>query len=319
MRNSIVRRCLGFYLFQSKRIWRHLPASLRLSPLGRVYGTHLHALVRIHDQRNQNHSTFFLRNRPELNLIRRLLDERPQGARLNLAVLACSKGAEVYSTLWAIRSTRPDLRVSTHAVDIAQEILEVAANGVYSLETRDVVKTPNGEVSVNVFDRMSPEEVGLMFEVEGTHAKVRPWVKEGIVWVRGDAGDPKLIDLLGGQDVVMANRFLCHMEPAAAERCLLNIARLVRPGGYLFVSGVDLDVRTKVAKAMDWRPVMDLMREIHEGDAASLRDSWPMEYWGLEPFCARRPDWRVRYASVFQIGEMPSSDRTFQLQGMHSD
>jgi hypothetical protein len=35
------------------------------------------------------------------------------------------------------------------------------------------------------------------------------------------------VTLLGLQDIVIANRFLCHMEPRDAERCLRNIARLV--------------------------------------------------------------------------------------------
>ena len=100
----------------------------------------------------------------------------------------------------------------------------------------------------------------------------------------------------------MANRFLCHMEPAAAETCLRNVARLVKPGGYLFVSGIDLDVRTRVARGLGWKPVPTLIREIHEGDT-SLRRGWPMEYWALEPFNDDRPDWKTRYASVFQIDE----------------
>src|SRR4029077_3589357 len=115
-----------------------------------------------------------------------------------------------------------------------------------------------------------------------------------------DASEPGLVDALGPQDIVVANRFLCHMVPAAAEKCLRNIARLVKPGGYLFVSGIDLDLRTRVAQSMGWKPVADLMREIHEGDA-SIRSGWPTEYWGLEPFCDKRPDWKIRYASVFQI------------------
>jgi hypothetical protein len=93
------------------------------------------------------------------------------------------------------------------------------------------------------------------------------------------------------------------MKPMAAERCLRNIARLVKPGGYIFVSGIDLDVRAKVARAMGWKPVTDLMREIHEGDPSMMRYGWPLAYWGLEPFSDNRPDWKIRYASVFQIGE----------------
>ena len=53
---------------------------------------------------------------------------------------------------------------------------------------------------------------------------------------------------------------------------------------------------------MGWKPVTDLMREIHEGDP-SMREVWPLEYWGLEPFRDNRPDWKIRYASVFQVGE----------------
>jgi 2-polyprenyl-3-methyl-5-hydroxy-6-metoxy-1,4-benzoquinol methylase len=140
-----------------------------------------------------------------------------------------------------------------------------------------------------------------MFEVGLGLAKVRSWLKEGITWCHGDACDPALRAVMGLQDIVVANRFLCHMEPVAAESCLRNIARLVKSGGHLFVSGIDLDVRTKVAQSMDWKPVTDLIREIHDGDA-SLRQGWPLEYWGLEPFFTSRPDWKMRYSSVFQIG-----------------
>src|SRR5205823_13675918 len=109
-------------------------------------------------------------------------------------------------------------------------------------------------------------------------------------------------ETLGGQDIVIANRFLCHMDPPDAERCLRNLSRLVVPGGHLFVSGVDLDVRTRVARALGWTPCAELREEIHEGDP-SLRTDWPCKYWGLEPIDKRRPDWEIRYASVFRIGE----------------
>ncbi|MFZ0936140.1 MAG: CheR family methyltransferase [Bryobacteraceae bacterium] len=314
--SRVLRKCRGAYLSQLRRIWNHLPTFIRLLPLGQAFGRRLHALVCLHADRQQAFSTFFLRNRAELALMRRLLDQKAHGCSVDIAVLACSKGSEVYSILWTIRSARPDLRLNMHAVDISQEILEFAENGVYSrnpnllnaLDNQDI--TEGEKVSYNtcrdqnapLFERMNGEELEAMCELEGDQARVRSWLKEGIVWLCGDAGDPKLIDILGPQDVVVANRFLCHMEPAVAEMCLRNIARLVEPGGYIFVSGIDLDVRTRVAQGMGWKPVSDLMKEIHEGDV-SLRRGWPLEYWGLEPFCDKRPDCRVRYASVFQVGQ----------------
>ena len=316
-------RCLGAYLFQVRRIWNKLPPSVRVLSPGRAYGRHLHTLVRRHAERQQYFATFFLRNRAELELIRRLLDQKSHGSSLDISVLACSKGAEVYSVLWAIRSARPDLRLRINAVDVSQQILTFAANGVYSLsnsldaplavnhngitEEVDVTRNTTKDQDRPIFERVTSEELEAMFEIEGDQARVRSWLKEGVNWIRGDACDPDLIGVLGPQDIVLANRFLCHMEVAAADRCLRNIAQLVKPGGYLFVSGVDLDVRTRVARAMGWKPVTDMIRDVHEGDP-SLRRGWPLEYWGLEPFCDNRSDWRIRYASAFQIGEAPSAN-----------
>ena len=45
----------------------------------------------------------------------------------------------------------------------------------------------------------------------------------------------------------------------SAELCLRNFAPLASPDGYLFVSGVDLDVRTKVALDLGWEPVPELL------------------------------------------------------------
>ncbi len=315
--SRILRSLKKSYLFQATRIWNHLPVSLRLTTVGKRYGRHLHHLVGLDADREQYFATFFLRNRPELELMCRLLGQRPIGTDLKISVLACSKGAEVYSIMWAIRSMATDLKVQMHAVDISEEIVAFAQRGIYSLNTADTLSTRSDEGTsgqenptwntlrdqrASIFERLTPEELNSMCELKQDRATIRPWLREGITWLSGDAGEPELVDNLGPQDIVVANRFLCHMRPAAAEKCLSNITRLVKPGGYLFVSGIDLEVRTKVARAMNWKPVTDLIREIHDGDS-SIREGWPLGYWGLEPFCDRRPDWKLRYASVFQVGE----------------
>jgi len=303
-------------VFQNKRIWNHLSTDMRLSAAGRAYGSHLHSLVCSYVERTQSFGTFFLRNRAELELMHQLADEKTPGSSLGIAVIACSKGAEAYSILWAIRRARPDLKITIRAVDISQEILEFARKAIYSRSGHNMKSVQNQECAkqnggftwkdqpASIFERMTDEEVASMFELESDQAKVKAWLKEGIIWLQGDAGDSELVCVLGLQDIVVANRFLCHMKPVAQEKCLRNLATLVKPGGYIFVSGVDLDVRTRVALDLDWKPIPNLLQEIHEGDR-SLRQGWPLEYWGLEPLCDDRPDWKVRYASVFRIVETP--------------
>jgi len=313
----ITRRILYLYLSLAGRIWKHLSPSARDGSFGRAWGRHLDRLVRLTADRKQYFATFFLRNRAEMEMLRRLAEEKPPGGSLNITVLACSKGAEVYSMVWAIRSARPDLQLNVHAVDISQEIVDFAAKGVYSLSGSDAMASANedaarekGEVSWNtsrdqnasMFERVSAEEAGAIFEIEGNQATVKPWLRKGITWMCGDAGDPGLLAALGPQDIVVTNRFLCHMEPPEAASCLRNIGKLVKSGGYLFVTGIDLDVRADVAREEGWSPIGDLAREIHEGDTSILA-GWPLNYWGLEPFDHRRPDAQIRYASVFRLGE----------------
>jgi chemotaxis protein methyltransferase CheR len=294
-RVRILRKCVGKpFLLVNEWIWNCLPFSVTASRPMRSYGSFMHSLVKLRAARKQNHGTFFLRNRPELELIRALSNQRPQGSTLRISVLACSNGAEVYSILWTIRSARPDLKVIVKALDISNEILEIAKNGVYSLKAHRLMH----EV---VFERLTDEEMRAMFDRETDQFRIKPWIKEGINWQIADGGDLELARLSGRQDMVVANRFLCHMAPPDAERCLRNLSHLVNPGGYLFVSGIDLDIRTKVALELGWTPVQNLLEETHNGDPSVRRD-WPWKYWGLEPFTRKRHDWSIRYASVFQLG-----------------
>jgi chemotaxis methyl-accepting protein methylase len=257
----------------------------------------MHSLVRLQAGRQMYLGTLFLRNRAELELLRRLssLLGKAGSRAVKMAVLGSSNGAEVYSIAWAVRSAQPELKLIMQAVDISAEVLKFAQRGVYAPGVSELVNEP-------VLERMTAKEMGELFDKEGDAFRVKPWIAEGITWRLADAGDPAIVDALGPQHIVVANRFLCHMRPADAERCLRNVARLVTPGGYLFVSGIDLEVRTKVATELGWKPVPELMEQIHDGDQ-TLRVSWPYKYWGLEPIDHRRRDWKMRYASVFQIGE----------------
>jgi hypothetical protein len=283
----------GICLRLNKSLWDSIPIGARNFYPIRAYGMWLHGLAHLIATRRQYFGTFFLRNRPALELMRRLADDKAKGSTLRIAVLACSIGAEAHSILWTIRSARPDLKVLLCAVDISKEILKFAEKGVYTSDASELVGS-------SIFERLTTDEMEQMFDWEGQAARVKPRFRQGLTWRLGDASSPELIHALGRQDIVVANNFLCHMEPPAAESCLRNIAGLVDREGYLFVSGIDLEIRTKVARELRWRPVSELLEQIHDGDC-SVREDWPWCCWGLEPLDRGKPDWQLRYAAVFQI------------------
>ncbi len=286
----------------NRRIWQRVPVGMRVSRPMLAYGRWLHWLVCRRANREMYLGTMFLRNRPALELMRKLIEGRVRGSTVRIAVLGCSIGVEVYSILWILRRDRPDLRIVVDAVDISREVLEVARLGVYGPETFDMVGS-------EVFERLSERELQDMFVWNGKQARVKPWLQEGITWEVADVSDQQTVRGLGGHDLVVASNFLCHMDDGSAERCMRNFGHLTRPGGYVFVSGVDLDVRTRVARELGWEPVAALRAEMHDGDPL-VRADWPWRWWGLEPLDQRRGDWEMRYASAFQVGGERSVDTT---------
>jgi SAM-dependent methyltransferase/mannose-6-phosphate isomerase-like protein (cupin superfamily) len=287
------KRLINVYLRLNGKLWKNLPDSISTLWPVLLYGNLLHGLARRHETRAQAPSTFFLRNRPQLELIRRLLERRTETGPLRVAVLGCSAGAEAYSIAWRIRSVRPDLKLILHAVDISKQAVAFGECGRYSLEASQLTGT-------DIYERMNEKEMMELFHRDGDVVIVKSWIKQGIKWLVGDVTEPDTIDALGPQDIVTANNFLCHMHPLKAERCLRNIALLVRPNGYLFVSGIDLDVRTKVAGDLGWRPLEELLEEIHAGDPC-MKTYWPWHYAGVEPLNKNRRDWKRRYAAAFQV------------------
>src|SRR5882724_11539400 len=121
---------LGAFLRLSEWCCNRLPRSVAAArPLSSI-ARGLHSLVRLQDRRMYL-GTFFLRNRPELELLRRLSGLGSEGRRVRIAVLGSSNGAEVYSIAWVLRSAQPDAKLDMHAVDISPAAVEAARKGLY--------------------------------------------------------------------------------------------------------------------------------------------------------------------------------------------
>lgn len=289
------------FMILNGRFWCALPSWVTSLRPVHWYGTVLHRITLLRHNRAQALATFFLRNRAELELMSRLVSCMPRNRGVNVAVLGCSSGAEAYSIAWTVKNVRRDLPFRMQAVDVSPEAVELAKRGIYSNEISPVTGT-------TVLERLSAAEIEDIFERKPAGLSVRPWIREGIEWGVADVRDAAALDAMGPQDIVVANNFLCHMDPSMAENCLRNVARLVRPGGHIFVGGVDLEIRKRIARELGWTPVPELLEEIHDGDPC-VRGQWPCHYAGLEPLDKRRKDWKFRYAVAFQVPASPSAER----------
>lgn len=253
-----------------------------------------------HTDRQQSHYTWFLRNPPQLALAADLiLSSLPARAPVRVMSLGCSVGAELYSLLWLLRRFKPDIAVDAKGVDVVPEAITLARIGTYRLEAPS---SSGGTLWVNGKKVLSTsnEAVDEIFDLcpDGAY-KVREAIRTGTTWHIGDAADPFLAVDHGLQDVVLACNFLGPMPPREAEQCLRNIATLVKPGGFLVIDGVDLDVKTEVATTLGLLPITEDAQRIHEADPS--KQDWPWTRWSLEPFDASRPDWPFRYATIFQL------------------
>jgi len=286
-RSKALRAGLGTPFFEgSRKVWAATPALLRASAPFRAYGGFLQRLARLRQERAQSSWTCFLRNRAETEYVAEFGRRIRDGGKLSIAIFGCSTGAEAFSTSYALRESLSRISIEIHASDIEEGNIAAARQARFDPSSREV-------------EGLSTEERDAIFETASDGALVvRERWRRPVAFSVLDACAPGLAERVGLHDLVLANKFLCHMEPEAARQCLRNLASAVRPGGVLLVSGVDLDVKAAVARELGLVPDEQALEALHEGDM-TLRRGWPFEYWGLEPLNRRRRDFACRYASAF--------------------
>ena len=272
-------------------LWNQLPVAVRSWRVVQAIGRLIHRRARRLQQRGGGNQTAnytrFFRNLPQLELIRDLTGETPRGVPLKIAVLGCSTGAELYSAVWVMRTAWPQREVQALGIDLSEAWIQTAASGVYPLHLAEVAGISEGSYE------------GL-FSRHGDTLHVQQWLKEGVRWWVGDVCSSDLAAEFGLQDVVFANNFLFHMDAKRSGTCLRNLARLVAPSGYLVLSGVDLDVRSRTVRELGLSPVTARLEDIYTAEEGMLT-AWPFRFWGLEPIDRKRQDWPTRYTTVFRL------------------
>jgi len=243
------------------------------------------------DPRTNSHFTGFLRLPTQFDVLvgtvmSKLASRRP-GAPLSVAVLGCSNGAEAFTIASAIVRHHPEVAFRIQGYDIDGAIIEKARSASYTAD-----EIYNNKIITEDF-------VDFTFEPSSGEYRVKPSVAERARFAVGDVLDPRLAEQTGPCDVVFAQNFLFHLKRPMARAALDNIVRLMQSGSFLFVDGVDLDLRTAAVRKHGLMPVLDGIQQIHEEARRARAIGWPNEYWGLEPFLTTRRDWQTRYATIF--------------------
>jgi chemotaxis methyl-accepting protein methylase len=277
--------------FLVRWLWKHLPESILSTTLFRACGKRIHEVISRRDRKSVGGhcrctDTRFFRNIALLEVLRDLAAKKAVGSGLSIASIGCSTGAELYSLLWFIRSTRPDLEIKACGLDVSKSVIAKASAGNYSKSDEELAY-------------LSETDVTALFDSGGEVLRIKPFLSRGLKWLVADALDPGLSNILGPQDLVLANNFIGPFFEEKAEKCLINISRIVKPNGYLVLFGMDLDLRARWVKRQGYLPITDRIEQVHVGDRAML--DWPWTRWGLEPLDKGRADWQTRYAVVFRV------------------
>jgi chemotaxis protein methyltransferase CheR len=177
------------------------------------------------------HETSFFRDLHPFDLFRktvvpRLLNERSGSKRINIWCAASSTGQEPYSIAFIIKECGLQLggwTVDFTATDLSEEVLSRARSGLFSqLEVNRGLPVP---MLIKHFDK-----VGLDWQVKPDLRKMINFRKINLVeaW-------PTMPEM----DVVFMRNVLIYFDVATKKRVFDRLARIIRPGGYLFLGSVE--------------------------------------------------------------------------------
>ncbi|NVD41920.1 chemotaxis protein CheR [Ensifer sp. HO-A22] len=290
-------------VFQAPRrvfssIWDGLRGAITQTRLMHRVGKLIYRKFTRHTVRIQSHDTQFMRNPPLLDVLARLLFAYQIGSTVKLASIGCSTGAELYSALYVLRRARPDLRFLATGVDISSEVVKAAERGVYCPGQSAAIDGLYLEGRPEVFW----EDINALQEVlevqQGGTLRVRDWLRRDTTWLTADATETGFPDTLGLHNIVFANNVMGPMDDSLAEVCLRNVMNLVEPGGYLVVDDIDLELKTRVLAAADFKPILLSQEDVWMADGS--KEGWPWVRWGREPLDLTEPTWELRYSIIFQ-------------------
>lgn len=258
-------------------------------PILRGWGRSIHARRIASEPRAQSTATRFFRNLRQLEVLQGPLAQLADGrAPLRILVAGCSFGCEAYSLASYLAVTFPQLDWTIKAFDISHEAVAIARRAVFGAKhgLADPFASEVRPYAERLFERCG--------EVWAVVADIR----QRVLISHGDLlADDLLAD--GAYDIVFAQNFLVHMDDATAAEAFARVVGAVKPGGALFVGGMNLNSKAALVRRHGLIPVDWEIEAIHDNDEMR-RSAWPWGYWTLEPIDRSQTDFTTRYSTIFR-------------------
>lgn len=269
---------------------RLLKANCKLfsSPLLSAAGRMIYAASQRLQTKEQSLATFFFRNIKQVRCFESELSFLARSEKLDILVAGCSLGCEVYTLAGYLAVMFPDVHWKITALDISSNAVAHTAAGVYSSEHG---LGHSSDPLINQIEERLFTRVGQTWRIQDN-------IKEHITVVLGDVLAENFSTRFQNFDVVLGQNFLIHMQDEMASKAFFSLLQAVRPGGALFVAGMNLDLRTRLSRQSGLTPVECGCQDIHNCDPVR-RGWWPWKYWSLEPFDQKRANFYYRYGTIF--------------------
>lgn len=252
-----------------------------------------HALLRRGERLSTHTWTCFYRAPAQLRalsgpVLEFLGNPQRSGERLEILLLACSSGAEVYTIASWLMQQVPELNFHIHASDLHDELVNYARAGKY---------TPD---EVLHSDYISPAFIDATFEYVNGSYVVRPEIRERTSFRQANLLDGEgLRKSFAKAPLVIAQNVLFHLSPENATTAFENLVSLMTPRAVLLLEGMDLGLRSKMTARNGLRPLPYDLRQIYEETRVHTPRDWWNYYWGVEPYTPFHPDRERRYATIY--------------------
>lgn len=149
--------------------------------------------------------------------IRSTMLARPAGSLFRALSLPCSTGEEPFSLAIALVEQGCAARCAIDGVDISPRNLDEARTGVF------------GELS---FRQIAPSLRARYFRVAPGGWEIERGVRNSVRFLPGNLLDPVLLATTS-YDLILCRNLFIYLSPAARQRGLANLDRLLAPGGLL--------------------------------------------------------------------------------------